>query len=137
VIYLKWDSLKNQNLLRAVQKIRNSDKMDFESAYRAGRITERLAVEQERAHNKNLELIEKYGKKDENGKLIQVPGKGYGEFEFEVDKKVLYEKEMESIALTEFVIKANRISSGTLKDCGLTPAEIVALDDAGILEPIS
>lgn len=110
--------------------------MDTVSAYRAGRVTEGIVSNLQKAHEKNLEVLKKWVKKDERGHFVPVPN-SVGEFEFPDGNKEKYEAELKSLEDTEFVVKANKIEFQTLKDCNLSPAEIMALDEAELItEPL-
>ncbi len=123
--------LNNQKLLDGLTKIRDCSKIDAANGYKAGKVTERIVKEVESIYKKNMELIQLFASKDEKGMLL--PGKVPGEFEFTVDKRKEFEKEKEKVETTQFVIQANRIDFAAVHDCHLTPAEITALCEAGIL----
>lgn len=131
MLHLTWKILQNRNLQSALDKIRHSTKIEFESAYRAGRVTERVGSEQNKAHETNIELLKKYAKKDDRGHIIPIPN--CDDFEFEPQNKEKYVTELKALADTEFVVKAEKIDYLTIKACELTTAEIIALVDAGII----
>lgn len=131
MLYLKWENLKSRNLQSGLEKIRNSTKIEEIAAYRAGRVTEKIAQEQDKAHQLNIKLLKKWAKKDDRGHLVPVPNSD--DFEFSEGDKEKYVAELEPLAMTEFVIKANAIDFSTIKGCGLTPGEIVTLVDMGIV----
>lgn len=136
MLHLKWEILRNKNLLSGLDKIRNSTRIGFEPAYRAGRVTESIASEQTKANDKNIELLKKYAKKDERGHFVPVSNSD-GELEFSEGNREKYEEELKPLADTAFVIKAKQIEHTSIKDCGLTPSEIIALVDSGIMtEPV-
>lgn len=134
MLHLTWKCLRDENLQTALDKIRHSTKLDQVSAYRAGKVTQNIASQQDKAHDKNMELVKKWAKKDEKGELIHtmVPGSGV-KFEFEDGQKEKYEEEMGKIAETQFVVKSNKIDFTTLRECQLTPAEIIALEENGLI----
>lgn len=132
MLHLKWKDLQNRSLIRAVEKIRDCDKIEKSAAYRAGRVTEKIASEIRIAHEKNIEILKKWAKLDDRGHLVPIPNSD-GEFEFDTGKKEQYEAELRPLANTEFVVKANKIELSDISNCHLTPSEIVALVDTGIL----
>jgi len=131
VLHLTWKMLTSEVLQDALRKIANSDKINFKSAYDAGKVISQIANELNKAHEKNMELVKLYAQKDDKGNII--PGKVPGEFEFLPNKKEEYNKEMKKLSETEFVVKAQKIDFNTLKDCALTPMEIHILVEDGIV----
>lgn len=131
MLHLKWECLKNRSLQSGLDKIRNSTKLDEISAYRAGMVTEKIAQEQDKAHQLNMKLLKKWAKKDDRGHLVPIPNSD--EFDFNEGDKEKYVAELTPLAETEFVVKAAKIEFSTIKGCDLTPSEIVALVDTGIL----
>lgn len=138
MLHLKWEILRNRNILSGISKIRDCDRIEPASAYRAGRVTESIASQQQKANDQNMRLLKEYAKKDQFGNLVPIPNNPDGGFEFPEGNKQKFEIELKKLSDTEFVVSAKKIEFVTIEACKLTPAEITALVDAGILtEPIS
>lgn len=126
MLNLTWKFLTNQSATTGLNKIWNCDGMDPITSYRAGRIANSVQKELQKAHQTNMDLIEKHAKKDEKG--VVLPPKN-GNFSFDEGKEELYTKEMAALADNTFEVKAHKLHISRLSGCKLTPAELIALED--------
>lgn len=131
MLHLKWDILRNKDLLVGLDKIRECTRIDPVAGYRAGRVTEKMVQEQKKANNENIKLLKVYAEKDKDGNLIPAQD-GYFRFAT-TELKEKYEVEFNKFTDTPFSIAAEKIDFSTLKECQLSPAEITALVDSGIV----
>jgi len=79
--------------------------IEFKQAYWLGRATDQIQNELNAFNKARFKLIEKYGKRDKNGKLIEKDGT------YNITDTEAFQKDFDEIANVEIEIKYNPISA--------------------------
>lgn len=139
MIKITYGQLTNPNFMQGLVKLSNFEGFEFKDAYHIGRVFDKCASFEKQVkldiENKYTKLKEMYGKRDEEGKIIEPQGKG----SFEIDDKYMKEAEefLGNPSETEETIQKSRIKMSIAAKAPLTPQDIIALeplleDDLGI-----
>ena len=95
-------------------------------AYAVGKILKSADAEIQSFNETRMELIKKYGEKDENGELkteengnVRIPPEGLNDFS----------KELRELLDTEIEISANKIKMDDIGEVEFTPAEMAQLEN--------
>lgn len=121
-------SVKLEQLVNSTDALRGLSQKSLKarSAYAVSKILKAADTEMTNFNEARMELIKKYGEKDENGELKQ-DEKGNVRVEPEFIQS--FSDELKDLLDTEVEISANKISIGDLGDVEFTPAEMAQLED--------
>lgn len=131
MLHLTWKLLSQPDALSALGKLAGSNAMGFRSSYHIGKIAASCRSQMRMAHEKDMEILNKWAKKDKDGKLVPPVG---DEYHFEEGDKPKYEAEVAALADTAFSVKAEKIPAVNIPEKLLTGPEIVAIEE--ILEGV-
>jgi len=95
--------------------------IEFKEAYWLGRAVDQLQSELNAFNKARFKLIEKYGKKDRAGKLIEKDNR------YDIVDKEAFQKDFDEIAEQEIEIKYNPISADKFKDIKIAPKVLLGL----------
>lgn len=112
-----------QEMLNCVSVLRtiNDKKMPARTAYQFARIIRELDNELKNFEETRYTLIERFGKKDENGELIQDEK---GNIEIFPEKKKDFDKESKDLLASKIHINCEQIDLNDILDNEFTPNEI-------------
>jgi len=112
-----------QEMVDSVSILReiNEKKMPAKTAYQFARIIREMENELKNFQNIRMKLVERYGKKDENGNLIQDED---GNVEIFSEKKNDFKKEISDLMESKIQINCELINLNELLDNEFTPGEI-------------
>lgn len=96
------------------------------SAYAVGKILKAADAEISSFNETRMELIRKYGEKDETGELKTDEN---GNVRIEPDDMQNFSNELRELLNTEVEISANKIKLDDIGDVEFTPAEMAQLED--------
>ncbi len=120
---VKYDSLTSQPFNQAISKIANHEGFKTTKlAYHVGRIVAVIETAAKKAQAEYLELLKPYAILDEKGKI---PMSAKIKPELEDDWK----KVVEEFSAQTFKIDKHKLSLEELEGVGLTPNELVALEE--------
>lgn len=115
------------DLLNSVDILRKLATQDFKAkvAWSISRLLRSAESEIQSFNDTRMDLLRKYGEKDENGELVtdergncRVPQEQLGQFNVELNE----------LAQTEVEINGNKIPIDQLDGCNFTPTEITILE---------
>lgn len=104
----------------ALKEIREK-KMPAKTAYQFARIIRELDKELQNFQDTRNGLIERYGKKDDNGKLIEDDEGNYTIFP---DKEDIFKAEVDGLMKSKIHINCEQIKLEEINENDFTPAEI-------------
>lgn len=132
---LSYETLNNSEFTMALEKLANVETFNVKAAYNVGKIRDKVKAELNEAHPLFMKLIKKHAVLDENGEVLQAPGRGYeirkeaqADFDKEWDEFMSIEVEIprHKVTLSDIEAAMNKISA----DHGekLSGKELAALD---------
>ena len=122
---LKRAFLNNLTAMTALDKLSTSDKMSADIAYRVGKLHGRLRKEILITRDTWVGLLKTYAVIDEKGEPVFADGRPTFS---DKEKEEAHDAAFEKLMSVEFEEHVNAIPLEALKDCGLTPEELVALE---------
>jgi hypothetical protein len=125
---MKWETINNTNFLNAIKKLRqNEAKVPVEARFRLGCISMEIYFEQLKAQKQAMVLLDKYAKKDADGKVIGV-NEEPPKIEFETKElEEQHDADFKMMLETKFKIDANPIEVSALEEVPFTADELLAL----------
>lgn len=120
--------VKLEDLVNATDGLKGLSQKQLKArcAYAVGKILKSADTEIQSFNETRMELIKKYGEKDENGELkteengnVRIPPEGLNDFS----------KELRELLDTEVEISANKIKMDDLGEVEFTPAEMAQLEN--------
>lgn len=120
--------VKLEDLVNATDGLRGLSQKQLKArcAYAVGKILKSADAEIQSFNETRMELIKKYGEKDENGELkteengnVRIPPEGLNDFS----------KELRELLDTEIEISANKIKMDDIGEVEFTPAEMAQLEN--------
>ena len=119
--------LKIQDLLNSTDALQKLAKMNLKArlAWQVAKLLKVVDEEIQDFNKTRIEVIKKYGNKDENGELIT---DDKGNCKIEGSNLAIFNKELEELAETKIELQVNRIKISDLEDLDFTPAEMVQLE---------
>ena len=112
------------NSTEALQKLANKE-LKAKLAWTISRLLKAAEAEIQNFNDTRMNLIRKYGEKDENGELITDEG---GNCKIIAETVEDFNKELNELINTEIEINANKINIGLLENIDFTPAEMAILE---------
>ena len=112
------------NSMDTMQKLANVS-FKGKTAFQIARILKKLDEEIKTFNDTRSTLIQKYGVKDENGKLIVDE---QGNCKLREDGVVDFNKELNELLNTTIEINANKLDVNSLDEGDFTPADMIALE---------
>lgn len=123
MIEIKLEQLINStDALKAL----SNKQLKAKSAYAVARILKVVDQEMTNFNDTRLELIKKYGVKDENGELKLDDN---GNAQIETGSISVFNTEFKELLDTKIEINANKININDLGDIDFTPSEIAQLEE--------
>ena len=119
--------VKLSDLLNSTETLQELSKKDFKAklAWSIARLLKAAEVEIQNFNDTRMNLIRKYGEKDENGELISDEG---GNCKIEKDKVEVFTNELNELINTEIEINANKIKIELFENTEFTPSEMIVLE---------
>lgn len=119
--------VKISDLLNSTDTLQKLSQKDFKAklAWTIARLLKAAEKEIQEFNETRMNLIKKYGEKDENDELI-TDDKGNCKIPEEVLEP--FSNELNELINTEVEINANKINIALLEDIDFTPADMAALD---------
>lgn len=119
--------VKISDLVNSTETLQKLAQQDFKAklAWSIARLLKAAEAEIQSFNDARMNLIKKYGEKDENGELITDEG---GNCKIEKDSISDFTNELNELVNTEVEINANRIDLNLLEDVDFTPSEITILE---------
>lgn len=120
--------VKLEDLVNATDGLKGLSQKQLKArcAYAVGKILKSADAEIQSFNETRMELIKKYGEKDENGELkteengnVHIPPEGLNDFS----------KELRELLDTEIEISANKIKMDDIGEVEFTPAEMAQLEN--------
>lgn len=120
--------VKLEDLVNATDGLKGLSQKQLKArcAYAVGKILKSADAEIQSFNETRMELIKKYGEKDENGELkteengnVRIPPEGLNDFS----------KELRELLDTEIEISANKIKMDDIGEVEFTPAEMAQLEN--------
>lgn len=120
--------VKLEDLVNATDGLKGLSQKQLKArcAYAVGKILKSADAEIQSFNETRMELIKKYGEKDENGELkteengnVRIPPEGLNDFS----------KELRELLDTEVEISANKIKMDDIGEVEFTPAEMAQLEN--------
>lgn len=122
---LKRGFLNNMLAMSALDKLSTSNKMPADIAYRAGRLHAKINKEVVVTRDLWLGLVKKYAILDDKGEIVFKDNKPTFEtLEKEKEHDIAFEEMMKE----EFEEKVFPLPLAALKECALTPQELIAIE---------
>ena len=112
-----------QQMIDSVSALRdiNEKKMPAKTAYQFARIIREIERELKNFQEARNKLIERYGKKDESGKLIEDKD---GNIEIFPDKQEAFKKEADELMLSKIHVNCEQIELKDITENEFSPGEI-------------
>ena len=119
--------VKIADLINGTDALRKLSEKDFKAktAWAIARLLKAAEVEIQSFNETRMELIKKYGEKDENGKLITDENNNCKILPASIEA---FSNELNELIMTEVEINANKIDFATLENTELTPSDITILE---------
>lgn len=119
--------VKISELLNSTEALQKLAKMQLKArlAWNVSKLLKAADVEIQDFNETRLELIRKYGEKDENDQLITDEN---GNCKIVTDKIDNFTAELTELAESEVEINANKVRIDDLEDINFTPADMAALE---------
>lgn len=109
---LNYETLNNSEFTMALEKLANCDTLPVKAAYNVGKIRAKVKHELEAAHPLFMKMIKKHAILDENGDILQAPGRGY---EIKKENQAEFDKEWEDFMKIEVKIDFSKIKMSELE----------------------
>lgn len=119
--------VKIADLVNSTETLQKLAQKDFKAklAWSIARLLKSAEVEIQSFNEARMNLIKKYGEKDENGELVTDEN---GNCKIENESINEFSNELNELINTEVEINANKISLDLLEDVDFTPSEIAILE---------
>ena len=119
--------LKISDLISSVETLQKLSQKDFKAklAWSIARLLRAAEAEMQSFNETRMNLIKKYGEKDENGELV-VDDKG--NCKIAPDSAEQFSKELNELVESEIEINANKINIELFDDVNFTPYEMSVLE---------
>ncbi len=120
-------NVKISELLNSTETLQKLSQKDFKAklAWSIARLLKAAEAEIQSFNDTRMNLIRKYGEKDENGELITDEK---GNCKIEQNAIESFSNELNELLNTEVEINANKIKVDQLEEVDFTPSEIVILE---------
>lgn len=120
-------NVKISELLNSTETLQKLSQKDFKAklAWSVARLLKAADSEIQDFNKTRMNLIEKYGEKDENGELVTDEK---GNCKIEDDMIAEFTSELNELINTEVEINANKIDIELLEDINFTPSDMTALE---------
>ena len=119
--------VKINDLLNSVETLQKLSNQNFKAklAWQVARLIRAVESELQTFNDTRLNLIRKYGEKDENGDLLTDENNNY---KIIPDKANDFSNELNELANSEVEINANKLDFALLEDLDFTPVEMAVLE---------
>ena len=119
--------VKISDLLNSTDTLQKLAKKDFKAklAWSISRLLKSAETEIQSFNETRMNLIRKYGEKDENGELVTDEN---GNCRIENDSLNNFTNELNELIATEVEINANKINIEQLEDLDFTPSDMAILE---------
>ena len=119
--------IKIQDLLNSTDALQKLSKMNLKArlAWQVAKLLKVVDEEMQDFNKTRVEVIRKYGNKDENGELITDEK---GNCKVEGENLVAFTKELNELTDTMLSLNVNRLKIKELEELDFTPAEMVQLE---------
>lgn len=120
-------TVKISDVVNSMEILQKLAQQNFKAklALSIARILKAVEVEIQTFNTTRIDLIKKYGTKDENGELIT---NDEGNCIIDPESIEIFNKEFSDLLNTEIEINANKINVDLLEERDFTPSEIAALE---------
>lgn len=120
-------TIKISELMDSVTTLQKLSQKDFKAklAWSIARLLKAAEVEVQAFNEARMNLITKYGEKDENGELITDEK---GNCKIIPDNVSTFNAELNELLASEIEINANKINFELLEDLDFTPSDIAVLE---------
>ena len=120
-------TVKISELLNSTETLQKLSQKDFKAklAWSIARLLKAAEVEIQSFNDTRMNLIKKYGEKDENGELIT---DDKGNCKIENDSMNEFTKELNELIEATVEINANKIKMELLEDLDFTPSDMAVLE---------
>ena len=120
-------TVKISDVVNSMETLQKLAQQNFKAklALSIARLLKQVEAEIQTFNTTRMDLIKKYGTKDENGELITDEE---GNCKIDPDSIETFSKELNELLATEIEINANKIDVNLLDECDFTPSEIAALE---------
>lgn len=115
------DIINNTEMLQKVAKMPLKAKL----AWQVARLLKALDAEVQQFNETRMQLINKYGEKNENGELVTDEG---GNCKIVPENTSEFSNELTELVNAEIEVNANRIPIDSLGDLDFTPSEMTSLE---------
>lgn len=121
-------NLKLETLINSAEGLKglSQKKLKARTAYVVGKILKAADAEMASFNETRMELIKKYGEKDENGELVQ---DDKGNVRISQESIEDFSSELKGLLNTEIEIAGNKIKMDDLEDVEFTPQEMAQLEE--------
>ena len=121
-------NLKLETLINSTEGLKglSQKKLKARTAYAVGKILKAADAEMTSFNETRMELIKKYGEKDENGELVQ---DDKGNVRVSQESIEDFSSELKGLLDTEIEIAGNKIKMDDLGDVEFTPQEMAQLEE--------
>lgn len=119
--------VKISDLLNSVDVLQKLSNQNFKAklAWQVARLIRAAESELQTFNDTRLNLIRKYGEKDENGELITDENSNYRIVQSKTND---FSNELNELANSEVEINANKLDFALLEDLDFTPVEMAVLE---------
>jgi hypothetical protein len=119
--------VKISDLINSTETLQKLSQQDFKAklAWSIARLLKSAEVEIQEFNTTRMNLIKKYGEKDENGELITDEN---GNCKIEQNSVDAFSTELNELINTEVEINANKIKVEQLEEINFTPSEMAILE---------
>ena len=120
-------TVKISDIINSTEILQKLAQQNFKAklALSIARLLKQVEAEIQIFNTTRIDLVKKYGIKDENGELITDDS---GNCTIEDNSLEVFNKELNELLNTEIEINANKIDINLLEECDFTPSEITALE---------
>lgn len=120
-------AVKISDIINSTEILQKLAQQNFKAklALSIARLLKQAEVEMQTFNTTRIDLVKKYGIKNENGELITDDN---GNCTIEDGSLEVFNKELNELLNTEIEINANKIDINLLEECDFTPSEIAALE---------
>ena len=121
------NTVKISDLLNSTETLQKLAQKDFKAklAWSIARLLKSAEAEIQSFNDTRMNLIRKYGQKDENGELITDEN---GNCKIEQESINEFTNELNELVNTEVEINANKIDINLLEDIDFTPSDMAILE---------
>ncbi len=117
---------KLSNIINNLNKIAEREDIPIKSSFKISRLLNLLSIEAERYDESRFKIINKYGKKDEQGELIV--NKDNNTISIQEDKLDVLNKEINDLNSIEITIEFDPISINDFGDINIAPKYLIDLN---------